>query len=90
MNCRVGEVRKGDRFSLTTNTGQIESHSLVVATGGLSFPKLGATDFGYRLARQFGLPLTEVRPGLVPLTFAPEDGRMGELSGVFGARHGAL
>jgi predicted Rossmann fold flavoprotein len=60
----------------------MECHSLVVATGGLSFPKLGATDFGYRLARQFGLPLTEIRPGLVPLTFASHDAPMGKLSGV--------
>ena len=82
VNCRVSEVRKADRFSLTTNTGQVECHSLVVATGGLSFPKLGATDFGYRLAKQFGLPLTEIRPGLVPLTFVSADGKMGELSGV--------
>ncbi|MEZ0255431.1 MAG: NAD(P)/FAD-dependent oxidoreductase, partial [Chthoniobacter sp.] len=45
LNCRVNEVRKTDRFSLATNAGQLECHSLVVATGGLSFPKLGATDF---------------------------------------------
>ncbi len=82
LNCRVSEVRHATRFSLVTNGGVLECHSLVIATGGLSFPKLGATDFGYRLARQFGLPLTELRPGLVPLTFAPADGRMGELSGV--------
>ncbi|EDY21425.1 HI0933 family protein [Chthoniobacter flavus Ellin428] len=82
LNCRVNEVRKADRFSLATNTGTLECHSLVIATGGLSFPKLGATDFGYRLARQFGLPLTEIRPGLVPLTFASGDSRLGDLSGV--------
>lgn len=82
LNCRVSEVRKTDRFSLATNAGTLECHSLVIATGGLSFPKLGATDFGYRLARQFGLPLTEIRPGLVPLTFAPGDARLGDLSGV--------
>ncbi len=41
----------------------------MVATGGLSIPKIGATDFGYRLAQQFGIPLVERRPGLVPLTF---------------------
>lgn len=82
LNCRVAEVRKTDRFSLATNTGPLEGHSLVIATGGLSFPKLGATDFGYRVARQFGLPLTEIRPGLVPLTFASGDARLGDLSGV--------
>ena len=82
LNCRVSEVRKTDRFSLTTNVAQFECHSLVVATGGLSFPKLGATDFGYRLARQFGMALTEIRPGLVPLTFENGDKQMGDLSGV--------
>ncbi len=82
VNCRVSAVGKGDRFSLETNRGTVESHSLVVATGGLSFPKLGASDFGYRLARQFGMKLTDIRPGLVPLTFEKEDAAMGELSGV--------
>lgn len=82
VNCRVNEVRKSERFSLTTNLGQFESHSLVVATGGLSFPKLGATDFGYRLARQFGLAITELQPGLVPLTFEVGDRQMGDLSGL--------
>jgi predicted Rossmann fold flavoprotein len=82
LNCRVSEVRKPDRFALSTNTGPLESAVVVVATGGLSFAKLGATDFGHRLARQFGLALTEMRPGLVPLTFAHEDTGLGKLSGV--------
>ncbi len=82
VNCRVTEVRKPERFVLTTNTGPLESAALVVATGGLSFPKLGATDFGYRLAGQFGLRLTEIRPGLVPLTFAHADQPLAELSGL--------
>ena len=82
VNCRVSEAGKSDRFSLVTHAGSLECHSLVVATGGLSFPKLGATDFGYRLARQFGLPLTEIRPGLVPLTFTKENDAFSELSGV--------
>ncbi len=47
----------------------MQARSLVIATGGLSIPKIGATDFGYRLAQQFGIPLVERRPGLVPLTF---------------------
>ena len=51
-----------------------ECASLVIATGGLSIPKLGATDFGYRVARQFGLRVTALRPGLVPLLFdEPKD-----------------
>jgi hypothetical protein len=82
VNYRVNEVRKTDRFLLESSAGAIECPSLVVATGGLSFPKLGATDFGYRIARQFGLPITEVRPGLVPLTFSKDDAAMSELSGV--------
>lgn len=83
LNCRVLEVQKSGRFSLATSQGALEADSLVVATGGLSFPKLGATDFGYRLARQFGLAITETRPGLVPLTFHGEDlARFEPLSGV--------
>jgi hypothetical protein len=82
VNCRVSEVRKSDRFGLATNLGEMECQSLVVATGGLSFSKLGATDFGYRLAKQFGLALTEIRPGLVPLTFTKDDMPLTELSGV--------
>jgi len=70
---RVLEVRKSDKFHLTTPQGEFVCNSLVIATGGLSFPKLGASDFGYRVARQFGLPVTELRPGLVPLTFCRED-----------------
>jgi predicted Rossmann fold flavoprotein len=56
-------------FLLSTDTGEILADSLVIATGGLSIPKIGATDFGYRIATQFGLSLVEPRPGLVPLTF---------------------
>jgi predicted Rossmann fold flavoprotein len=82
LNCRVQEVRKTERYVITTSAGPVESACLVVATGGLSFAKLGATDVGYKIARQFGLKLTEIRPGLVPLTFAPEDTPLGELSGV--------
>src|SRR6185295_17949038 len=70
VNCRVDAMEKPERFRLATNHGAIECASLVVATGGPSFAKLGASDFGYRVARQFGLRMTELRPGLVPLTFA--------------------
>ena len=56
-------------YQIDTDRGPVQARSLVVATGGLSIPKIGATDFGYRLARQFGLPLVAQRPGLVPLTF---------------------
>jgi hypothetical protein len=70
LNCLVRKVEKEAAFILETNQGRFESDSLVVATGGLSIPPLGATDFGYRLARQFGLRIRETRPALVPLTFA--------------------
>ncbi len=56
-------------YEIDTDRGRVEARSLVVATGGLSIPKIGATDFGYRIAQQFGIPLVERRPGLVPLTF---------------------
>ncbi|WP_091566420.1 NAD(P)/FAD-dependent oxidoreductase [Oryzisolibacter propanilivorax] len=56
-------------YHIDTDRGPVTARSLVIATGGLSIPKIGATDFGYRLAQQFGLPLVERRPGLVPLTF---------------------
>jgi predicted Rossmann fold flavoprotein len=65
--CHVLSVEKG--FMLSTNRGDFECASLVVATGGLSIPKLGATDFGYRLAKQFRLSVTTLRPALVPLVF---------------------
>ena len=61
------------RYRLHTSQGLVQAHNLVVATGGLSIPKIGATDFGYRIAKQFGLPIVAQRPGLVPLRFAGED-----------------
>jgi predicted flavoprotein YhiN len=61
------------RFLVETTTGPIATQSLIVATGGLSIPKMGATGFGYDLARQFGLNIIEPRPALVPLVFSPED-----------------
>ena len=64
-----GVDRLADGFSVKTADGLITASSLVIATGGLSIPKIGATDFAFRIAKQFGLPLVEPRPGLVPLTF---------------------
>jgi predicted Rossmann fold flavoprotein len=60
-------------FALDTGSGPIGARALVVATGGLSIPKIGATDFAYRLAKQFGHKLIDTRPALVPLTFAAAD-----------------
>jgi predicted Rossmann fold flavoprotein len=62
----------GCRYRADTDRGPIEARHVVVATGGLSIPKIGATDFGYRIARQFGLRVVEPRPALVPLTFDGE------------------
>ena len=59
-------------YQLESDRGTIACAAVVVATGGLSIPKIGATDFGYRVAKQFGLRLVETRPGLVPLTFDGE------------------
>ncbi|HEV7717748.1 MAG TPA: NAD(P)/FAD-dependent oxidoreductase, partial [Arsenicitalea sp.] len=58
-------------FAVRLSTGKAEATSLIVATGGKSIPKMGATGLGYQLANQFGLRLTETRPALVPLTFEP-------------------
>ena len=69
---RVVEVCRPHSFRVETDRGPFESGSLVLATGGLSIPKLGATGFTHDVARRFGLRLTELRPGLVPLTFSNE------------------
>ena len=72
QGCAVSAVRSTQLgFELDTDRGLVRAARLVVATGGLSIPKIGATDFGYRLARQFGHQLVETRPALVPLTFDP-------------------
>lgn len=79
----VLEVLQTKNFEVRTASENFQTESLVVATGGLSLPKLGATDLGYRLAYQFGLTLVKRRPGLVPFTFIGEDLKFfSELSGV--------
>ena len=64
---RIGAVSRSDRFRVETDAGAIDAASLVLATGGLSIPKIGATGLSHDLARRFGLALTGIRPGLVPL-----------------------
>jgi predicted Rossmann fold flavoprotein len=64
-----GIEKEGEHFIVHTSTGPIATKAVVIATGGLSIPKIGATDFGYRIAQQFGLAMVETRPALVPLTF---------------------
>ena len=71
--CEVGEVRRSTKFTVMTSRGLLEADALVIATGGLSIPKIGATPFGYKVAEQFGIPMIKLKPGLVPLTFHPEE-----------------
>jgi len=73
VNADVKSVRRDDRFILRTVSEEFHAPALVVATGGLSIPKMGATAFGYELARQFGLAIQPCRPGLVPVVLNPED-----------------
>ena len=82
-DCRASEISKSGTFSLVTSQGSMACESLVIASGGLSIPKIGASDFGYRMARQFGLDIIQTRPALVPLTFGGlEAGTFKQLSGV--------
>lgn len=79
----VRDVRHADgRFHVDYGTRSAQAPALVVATGGPSIPKLGATDVAYRLARQFGLKVVEPRPALVPLTLPPDEALFRALSGV--------
>jgi predicted Rossmann fold flavoprotein len=81
--CEVRNVGKESAFTVETNQGSFVCASLVIATGGLSIPPLGATDFGYRIARQFNLRIEEARPALVPLTLTPQVQRqLTPLSGI--------
>lgn len=87
-NSQVRDVKRDEHasslaFSIATNFGIFRSSAVVIATGGLSIAPLGATDFGYRIARQFGLRIEQPRPGLVPLTLSPRmQKKLAKLSGV--------
>jgi predicted Rossmann fold flavoprotein len=74
-NVRVQEVHRASGFVVHADAAQYRTPALVVATGGLSIPKIGATSFGYALAKQFGIGIRECRPALVPLTFSADDRR---------------
>jgi len=79
----VRSIEKGHCFIVKTGREVLESQSLVIATGGLSYAPLGATGLGYRIARQFSMKITPLYPGLVPFTFASDDAAFfRELSGV--------
>lgn len=81
-NCTIDSVQRKDHFCLSTSLGELNCESLVVATGGVSIPKMGATAFGYELAKQFGLAIVPCFPGLVPFTLSKDN--MEELSGLAG------
>jgi predicted Rossmann fold flavoprotein len=91
MGCEIEEVKydapreegaKG-KFHVATSRGEFSAPSLVIATGGLSIPKTGATPLGYHVAEQFGIPIVKLRPGLVPLSVAPDDWKpYADLTGV--------
>ncbi len=80
--CSVNSVGKNEAFEIETNQGKFTCKSVVVATGGLSFPKIGATDFGYRIAEQFGLKIVETRASLVALAAAKSAQNFKKLAGV--------
>jgi len=65
---RITSIEKADRFAVRTDHGDFDAPAVVLATGGLSIPKMGATGFAHDVARRFGLAVTETRPGLVPFT----------------------
>src|SRR5512135_1708854 len=84
MPCAVESVaHDGSGFRVATAAGLLNAQSLVIASGGLTVPKIGATPFGYRVAEQFGLAIVPPRPALVPLSLHPEAlERYGDLAGV--------
>ena len=78
-----GVERREDRFHVQTSNGPLTCESLIIATGGLSIPKIGATGFAYEIAEQFGHDLIETRPALVPMTFTDDHkDAFSDLSGV--------
>ncbi|PKL82242.1 MAG: aminoacetone oxidase family FAD-binding enzyme [Ignavibacteriae bacterium HGW-Ignavibacteriae-3] len=82
-SCTIDKINKQNKFTLHTNAGIFEAESLVIATGGLSIPKMGATDFGLKAADQFGINIIPCRPGLVPLLLNEKMIRkLGDLAGI--------
>ena len=67
LSCNITDISKSDSFTIESNQGIFNSKALIIATGGLSIPKIGASDFGYNVAKKFGLNIIETRPALVPL-----------------------
>ena len=81
----IASVEQADGFTVTTQSGRFRAPSLVIATGGPSVPKMGASGYAYDLARQFGLKVVEPRPALVPLTLGGEEVLFRDISGVSAA-----
>jgi predicted Rossmann fold flavoprotein len=73
LKCRVTDIKKDEGFNITTNQGEFQSDSLVIATGGLSYSNLGASGFGHEVARQFGLKIIQPGPALVPFVFSAKE-----------------
>jgi hypothetical protein len=67
-NCKIRKIQKEQNFTLTTNSSDYTAESLVIATGGLSMSEIGASDFGYKIAKQFGINIIPTYPALVPFT----------------------
>lgn len=93
MSCEVDEIKyypspdehegEKQKFHVSTTRGEFTATSLVIATGGLSIPRTGATPYGYHVAEQFGIPIVKPKPGLVPLSVAPDDWKpYADLTGV--------
>ena len=83
LQCRIQEVHRTTEFVVHSESGEFRAPALVVATGGLSIPKMGATPFGYELAQQFGLKIVETKPALVPFLLSGKDrSRYCDLAGV--------
>ena len=83
VNCAVKSIDKKNNFEVKTSLGNFESGSVVIASGGLSIPKMGATLFGYKIAKQFGINITETKPALVPLLLGKDElSKFKTLSGV--------
>jgi len=78
--CSVSKIEKDSHFTLDTNRGKFKCESLVIATGGRSFPKIGATGFGYDVAKQFGVKMTQTRPSLVAMSAGGEFSKLAGIS----------
>ena len=83
LSCNVKDVFKNDYFKIESDQGDFIGDTLVIATGGLSIPKIGASDFGYRVAKKFGLNIVLTKPALVPLIVPDEQKKLfNELRGI--------